>query len=59
MIKPPYQDIPSEKIPLVSTDDGRVKVKVIAGEALGTHAVIDTRTPITYLHLTLQPGGSS
>jgi hypothetical protein len=31
---------------------------VIAGEALGKRAVIDTRTPILYLHFTLQPGAS-
>lgn len=31
---------------------------MVAGEALGTHAVIDTRTPIMYLHFTLQPGAT-
>jgi hypothetical protein len=29
---------------------------VIAGESLGTKGAIDTRIPILYLHLTLQPG---
>jgi quercetin 2,3-dioxygenase len=38
------------------TDDGRVRVKVIAGEALGARAVIDTHTPILYLHFSLQAG---
>ncbi len=56
MTKPHYQDIPSAKIPIAQSADGRVKVKVIAGEALGKRAVIDTRTPIMYLHFTLQPG---
>jgi hypothetical protein len=56
MIKPHYQDIPSAKIPVAESSDSRVKVRVIAGEALGKHAVIDTRTPIMYLHFTLQPG---
>jgi quercetin 2,3-dioxygenase len=55
MIKPHYQDIPSSKIPIAETEDDAVKVKVIAGEALGAHAVIETRTPILYLHFTLQP----
>jgi redox-sensitive bicupin YhaK (pirin superfamily) len=32
--------------------------KVIAGEALGVKAVIETRTPIMYIHFTLQPGAS-
>jgi redox-sensitive bicupin YhaK (pirin superfamily) len=31
-------------------------VKIIAGEALGARAVIDTRTPILYLDSTLEPG---
>jgi quercetin 2,3-dioxygenase len=56
MIKPRYQDISSSKIPIAKADDENVKVKVIAGEALGAHAVIDTRTPIMYLHYTLKPG---
>ena len=56
MIEPRYQDIPSAKIPVAQVRDGSVKVKVIAGKALGSSAVIDTRTPIFYLHFTLQPG---
>jgi len=56
MAKPHYQDIPSAKIPVAESADGLVKVKVIAGEALGKRAVIETRTPIMYLHFTLQPG---
>jgi redox-sensitive bicupin YhaK (pirin superfamily) len=56
MIKPRYQDIPSSIIPVAQTEDGAVKVKVIAGEALGARAIIQTRTPIFYLHFTLQPG---
>jgi redox-sensitive bicupin YhaK (pirin superfamily) len=55
MIKPRFQDIPSSKIPVAQTKDGTVKAKVIAGEALGTHAIIETRTPILYVHFTLQP----
>lgn len=56
MIKPRYQDIAAESLPVVSTEDGAVKIKIIAGEALGQSAVIDTRTAITYLHLWLSPG---
>ncbi len=56
MIKPHYQEIPSSKIPLGKSPDGRVTAKVIAGEALGVHAAIETRTPIMYVHFTLQPG---
>ena len=43
---------------VVHSEDGRVSVRVIAGEALGARAVIDTRTPIQYLDWTLEPGGS-
>jgi redox-sensitive bicupin YhaK (pirin superfamily) len=35
-----------------------VTVSVIAGEALGQKAVIETRTPIIYLHYQIKPGGS-
>jgi redox-sensitive bicupin YhaK (pirin superfamily) len=56
MIKPRYQDISSSRIPVAQAEDGAVKVKVIAGEALGARAIIETRTPIFYLHFTLQPG---
>jgi quercetin 2,3-dioxygenase len=57
MMKPRYQEIPAAKIPVGRSEDGRVTVRVIAGEALGEKAVIETRTPITYLHFTLTEGG--
>lgn len=58
MIAPRYQEIPAAKIPVAQTEDGAVTVRVIAGAALGAKAVIETRTPIIYLHLTLQPGAT-
>jgi len=58
MIAPRYQEVPSENIPIATSEDGRVKVKVIAGEALGVQARIETRTPILYQHFSLEPGGS-
>jgi redox-sensitive bicupin YhaK (pirin superfamily) len=57
LMKPRYQEIPATQIPTAQSADGLVSVRVIAGEALGAHATIETRTPIIYLHLTLQPGG--
>jgi redox-sensitive bicupin YhaK (pirin superfamily) len=57
MMRPRYQEIPSSAIPTVTTQDGLVKVRVIAGEALGARAVIETVTPIIYLHYIIQPGG--
>ena len=58
MIKPRYQEIPSAQIPIATSSDGKVRVRVIAGQALGKSAVIETRTPIYYLHYTMQPGGA-
>jgi redox-sensitive bicupin YhaK (pirin superfamily) len=58
MIAPRYQEVPSGEIPEAQTEDGLVKVRVIAGESLGVSAVIDTHTPINYLHFTIKPGGS-
>jgi redox-sensitive bicupin YhaK (pirin superfamily) len=58
MIQPRYQEVPKAQIPEGASSDGRVKVRVIAGESLGAKAVIDTRIPIQYLHFTLDPGAS-
>lgn len=58
MTKPRYQEIPSSKIPNATSADGLVTVNVIAGEAMGQHAVIETRTPIMYLHYKIAPGGA-
>ena len=57
MIRPRYQEIPREGIPVSTSPDGKTVVRVIAGESLGKKAVIDTRIPITYLHVILEPGG--
>lgn len=56
MMNPRYQEINSPKIPTGTTENGNVIVKVIAGESVGAKAVIDTITPIMYLHLKLKPG---
>jgi quercetin 2,3-dioxygenase len=56
MIRPHYQEIPRDRIPTMYSDDGKVTVRVIAGEAMGAKAVIDTRTPIMFLHYSLKPG---
>jgi quercetin 2,3-dioxygenase len=56
LTRPRYQELPAAKIPTAVSADGKAQVKVIAGEALGARAVIDTHTPIVYQHWTLQPG---
>ena len=58
MMPPRYQEIPRTRIPQAATPDGLATVAVIAGQALGASAVIETRTPISYLHWTLAPGAS-
>ena len=58
MIRPHYQEIPAAGIPVATSADGKATVRVIAGESMGKQAVINTRTPIVYLHFTLQPGAS-
>ena len=57
MTKPRYQEIPRARIPEVTSEDGRVTVRVIAGEAMGQRAAIETHTPIIYLHYSIEPGG--
>lgn len=50
MMQPRYQDIPSDDIPTVESNDGKIWAKVVAGEALGAKAVIDTVIPIQFIH---------
>lgn len=57
MMKPRYQEVPNTLIPKATSADGLVTVSVIAGEALDQKAVIETRTPIIYLHYRIKPGG--
>jgi len=59
MTKPRYQEIPNSQIPKATSADGLVMVSVIAGEAMGAKAVIETRTPIIYLHYRIEPGGAA
>ena len=56
MIAPRYQDTPSARIPVARTADGTVSARVIAGDTMGVRGIIETRIPILYLHLALQPG---
>jgi redox-sensitive bicupin YhaK (pirin superfamily) len=56
MTQPRYQEVTSAKIPTAESTDGLAQVRVIAGEALGARAVIDTLTPIVYQDWSLKPG---
>jgi hypothetical protein len=54
MMSPRYQDIPSEDLPTVESTDGNVWAKIIAGEAMGAKAVIDTVIPIQFIHFCMK-----
>ncbi len=56
MTRPRYQEVPAQKIPKAATADGKARVRVVAGEALGARAVIDTQTPIVYQDWSLDEG---
>ncbi len=56
MTRPRYQEVAAAKIPTAESSDGLARVRVVAGEALGARAVIDTMTPIVYQDWSLSPG---
>jgi redox-sensitive bicupin YhaK (pirin superfamily) len=56
MTRPRYQEVAGGKIPQAASADGRARVRVVAGEALGVKAVIDTYIPIVYQDWTLDQG---
>ncbi len=56
MSRPRYQEVPRDRIPEARSADGLATVRVIAGEALGARAIIDTQTPIVYQDWTIAPG---
>jgi redox-sensitive bicupin YhaK (pirin superfamily) len=53
MTRPRYQEVSASRIPEARSEDGRARVRVIAGEALGARAVIDTHIPIVYQDWTI------
>ena len=57
MSAPRYQDVAASELPVARTPDGLATVKVIAGEALGVAARVETRTPILYFDVAVRPGG--
>jgi redox-sensitive bicupin YhaK (pirin superfamily) len=56
MSRPRYQEVPAARIPQATTADGRARVRIVAGEALGARAVIDTQTPVIYQDWSLTNG---
>jgi hypothetical protein len=56
-LRPRYQDLRAGAIPVPASEDGRARVRVVAGEALGASAPTRTHTPILVLDVELEPGG--
>jgi redox-sensitive bicupin YhaK (pirin superfamily) len=55
---PRYQDIRAGRVALLSSPDGGVLLRVIAGELSGHPGPGSTHTPITLVHATFSPGAS-
>jgi redox-sensitive bicupin YhaK (pirin superfamily) len=54
MIRPRYQAISADQIPVVDGDGWRARV--IAGSFAGVDGAAKTHTPVTYAHVTVEPG---
>jgi quercetin 2,3-dioxygenase len=57
MTAPRYQDIGSDSVVLLASDDGGALIRVIAGDVAGHAGPGRTHTPISYLHATIPAGG--
>ena len=56
--RPGYQYVPAAEIPKTQSPDGKGHGVVIAGEAFGVSASIDTHTPVILQDWTIQSGGT-
>lgn len=55
--EPRYRDLRSAEIPVSTSDDGKVTIKVISGKSHGVDSIKDLAyTPVWYLDVTMQPG---
>jgi redox-sensitive bicupin YhaK (pirin superfamily) len=55
-VDPRYQNLEAQDIALLTSPDGGALVRVIAGEVAGHRGPGSTRTPISLVHATVQPG---
>jgi redox-sensitive bicupin YhaK (pirin superfamily) len=55
-IDPRYQGIEADDVLLLTSPDGGALVRVIAGDVAEHHGPGSTHTPISLVHVTLQPG---
>jgi redox-sensitive bicupin YhaK (pirin superfamily) len=51
-----YQDIGSDRVVLLTSDDGGALIRLIAGDLAGHSGAGATWTPISYAHATISPG---
>jgi quercetin 2,3-dioxygenase len=56
MTKPRYQEVPAAAIPEAIAADGLARGRIIAGEALGVRAIIETHAQVVYQDWSLAPG---
>ncbi len=56
MTRPRYQELAPDAVASATSADGRARVRVVAGEALGARAAIGTQTPVIYQDWTLESG---
>ncbi len=54
---PRYQDIGGESVSMLASDDAGSVVRLIAGDLAANAGPGSTRTPITYAHASIAPGG--
>ena len=55
-IAPRYQDLSADSVGLLTTPDGGVLLRLIAGDVAGHAGPGSTHTPMTMIHATLAPG---
>lgn len=59
MVQPRYQDIKSANIPVITEQDGKVSIRVVAGKFRDQQGPAQTHTPILALKVDLQSGGKA
>lgn len=56
MVNPRYQNLEADDVKLLTTPDGGALIRLIAGSLGDTQGPGSTHTPISVVHITLQPG---
>ena len=56
MVEPAYQNLEGGEVTLLGSDDGGALLRVIAGDVAGHKGPGSTRTPITLVHASVNPG---